>query len=190
MKLETERLILREPRIDDWKDMVEALNNLEVSRHLMKVPHPFTKKDSISWIKKNIQEWKQKDKERYTFLIELKSEKKVIGLLRLGVNNHNHTGSTGSWINKKYWRNGYMTEAKIALNDWVFNKLKLRKLESSAFAENVASNQMQKKMGYKHEGKRIKSVISKATGKIHDENIYGLLKEDWRKISSTLKKEK
>jgi RimJ/RimL family protein N-acetyltransferase len=187
MKLETERLILREPRMSDWKDVVEALGDIEVSRYLMKVSHPFTKKDSISWIKKNIEKWKEKDKEDYAFFIELKSEKKVIGGLKLDIDKHNMVGHTGSWINRKYWKSGYITEAKIALNDWVFNKLKLRKLESGAALENIASNIMQKKMGYKYEGKRIKKFITKSTGKIHDENIYGLLREDWKKISTKLK---
>ena len=96
---------------------------------------------------------------------------------------------TGSWINKKYWRNGFITEAKIAANDYVFNKMKLRKLNSKIFKENKASNAVQKKIGYKFEGTQRQEAKDLATGKIHDENLYGLLKEDWKKARTKLIKQ-
>ncbi len=37
-------------------------------------------------------------------------------------------------------------------------------------------------MGYKLEGMQRKGIRSKATGKIHDVNMYGLLKKDWKKV--------
>ena len=74
-----------------------------------------------------------------------------------------------------------MTEAKIAVNDFAFNKLKLRKLNSDVYVENKASNATQLKMGYKLEGVRRKNNKSFLTGKIHDINEYGLLREEWLK---------
>ena len=44
-------------------------------------------------------------------------------------------------------------------------------------------------MGYVLEGTMRKAHKSKATGKIHDANIYGLLKEDWKKKRIVLIKE-
>ena len=41
-------------------------------------------------------------------------------------------------------------------------------------------------MGYKLEGMRRKAVRCKASGNIHDENMYGLLKEDWKKTRPSL----
>ena len=179
MKLETKRLIMREPKMGDWKDLVGGLNDLEVSKNLIQVKYPYTEKDARSWVKHCV--IKVKKEEKYNFYIELKSEKKIIGVLDLKVDSNNNIGTTGSWINKKYQRRGYMTEAKIAVNDFAFNKLKLRKLETSVFNFNIASNSTQKRMGYKIEGLKRKHSISKATGKIHDEKIYGLLKEEWKK---------
>ena len=80
-----------------------------------------------------------------------------------------------------------MTEAKIAVNDFAFDKLKLRRLNSDVFTDNKASNATQLKMGYKLEGTQRKAVKAKASGKIHDENIYGLLKEDWKKVRARFK---
>lgn len=187
MQLETKRLILRKPRMSDWKDVVEGIGEYDVSKMLVIVPYPYKKKDAEDFIKKAIKTWKQKNPSCYQFFIELKSEKKVIGAIGIHkVDRLSETGTTGSWLNKKYWRNGCMTEAKISLNDFAFNKLKLRRLSSDVFMENKESNATQLKMGYKLEGMQRKSKKSKASGKIHDVKLYGLLKEDWVKARPKL----
>ena len=189
MELETKRLILRKPRKGDWKDIVEGAGEFDVAKMTSAMPHPYEKKAAENFIKEIIKKWKQKVRTDYSFSIELKSEKKIIGGIGIHrVNKFSGTGETGSWINKKYWRNGYITEAKIAVNDFAFNKLKLRRLNSPVFKDNKASNATQIKMGYKLEGIQRKDGKSKASGKIHDVNVYGLLKEDWEKIRPKLVK--
>jgi len=74
-----------------------------------------------------------------------------------------------------------MTEATTKIIDFTFNRLKLRKLKILCFVENKASNGLAKKLGAKLEGTLRKHCRAKSTGKIHDENIYGLLKEEWKK---------
>jgi [ribosomal protein S5]-alanine N-acetyltransferase len=184
MKLETERLILRKPRMSDLNDLVEGLNNLKVTKNLMVVKFPYTKEEGKKWLEKNTKIRKNK----HRFLIELKKEKKVIGSISLDVDNHNKKGTTGSWLNEKYWKKGFMTEAKIAVNDYAFNKLNLNKLETESYTFNKASNATQKRMGYELEGTRKKSFFCLATGKIHDANLYGLLNSDWKKQLPKLKK--
>lgn len=188
MKLETKRLILRKPRLSDWKDIVEGCREIDVAKMTEKIPHPYTKKDALWWIKEISKH--SGGKEKYYLFIELKSEKKVIGDLDLeNVKKFNGTAETGSWINKKYWRKGYITEAKIAVNDFAFKKLKLRKLNSYVFTDNKASRKVQEKMGYKLEGVERKQSRSLSTKKIHDVCLYGLLKEDWKKIRPKLIKD-
>ena|SRR3989344_2963695 len=180
MIFKTKRLILRPPRKTDWKDVVEGAGDIEVSRNLLVVPHPYRKKDAMKWINSSIKKWKSKNKEGYTFFIELKSEGKVIGATSIHkINKEQGIANTGSWINKRYWRKGYILEAKVPVLDFVFKKLKLRKIETSAFVENIASHNMSTKLGFTHEGTKRKAVVCKADGKIHDENIYGLLKDEW-----------
>lgn len=189
MKLETKRLILRKPRMIDWKDNLEGLNDIKVSKSLANVPFPYSKGDAKSWIKKCIKEWDKKDKSNYRFFIELKPEKKVIGAIDILHFKKNHKiCETGSWVSRRYWRKGYIMEAKIAVNEFAFNGLKVRKMETGAYKDNKASNAVQIAMGYKFEGCKRKHHISKSTGKIQDENFYGLLKEDWKKKLPKLKK--
>jgi ribosomal-protein-alanine N-acetyltransferase len=190
MQLETKRLILRRPKLSDWKNILEGIKDLEVAKNLATVPHPYKKKDAISFIKRNIKKWKKRKKDGYTFVIELKSEKKVIGVTSIvGISYEDRKATTGSWINKKYWRRGYILEAKIPILDFAFNKLKLRKIETAAFVSNNASNSMSQKLGFKKEGTKRKTIICKANGKIYDEKIYGLLKEEWINIRPRVVKE-
>ncbi len=187
MKLETKRLILREPKTSDWKDIFDGISDFEISRWLSRVPYPYKRKDAEDFIKGMIKKWETKNSDEYVFFIELKSEKKVIGVIGIHkINRFSGTGDSGSWVNRKYWRNGYMTEAKIAFNDFVFNKLKLRKIRSSVYRENKASNATQIKVGYKLEGMQRKNTKCRASGKIHDSYMYGLLKEDWKKARPKL----
>ena len=188
MELETKRLILRKPKKGDWKDLVEGVAEFDVAKMTKAIPHPYHEEDAKSFIKILIKRWLSgKD---YTFLLELKSEKKVIGAMAISnINQLNGTASTGSWINKKYWKKGYITEAKIAVNDFAFSQLGLRRLDSTVFTDNKASNATQQKIGYKFEGMKRKATKSKSTGKIHDVNVYGLLKSDWKKARGGLIRE-
>ena len=189
IKLETKRLILRKPKISDWKDVLEACKDLAVTRYLSTVPHSYKKEDARWFVKDCLKKWGKKEQENFPFFIELKSEKKVIGVLEIHKYSKQHkTCGTGSWINKKYWRKGYITEAKIAVNEFAFNKLKVRKMETEVYDKNNASNATQKSMGYKYEGTRLKHHIAKSTGKIHDAYLYGLFRKDWKKKLPKLRK--
>ena len=180
MKFETKRLIIRALKLKDVDDVVDGLNNLNVLKNLGGIPYPYKKKDAIKFIQLS-------KKNKYKFGIYLKFEKKIIGVISYSVNLKNFTVSSGSWINEKYWMNGYVTEAKIPVIDYFFNNLKLRKLTSSVFLENLGSQKALLKLGYKKEGLQKKEIICKATGKVHDLVLYGLFKEDYLKSKKKIK---
>lgn len=174
MKIETERLILRKFKLEDANDLVEGLNNLNVSKWLANVPYPYTKEDAINYIKDSI------ENDLYNFAIVLKSNNKVIGSTQISNISYTHkTAGGGIWINEKYHGFGYGTEAWGARIKYAFETLNLRRLENGYFKGNEASYKMQAKFGYKNEGIRRKKFISQSTGNIEDEYITGLLKEEW-----------
>jgi len=110
MRFSTERLILKSLELSFADDFVEGLNNLNVSKNLETVPHPYAKKDAINWIKKNI---KEKKKTKFLFGIYLKSEKKIIGVVDFSINKDNLVARSGSWINEKYWRQGFVLKQRL-----------------------------------------------------------------------------
>ena len=52
--IETHRLLLRSYQLSDVEDLVDGLNNLEVTKWLAAVPCPYTKRDAIYFIQKVI----------------------------------------------------------------------------------------------------------------------------------------
>lgn len=174
--IETERLILRKWAVEDVNDLIEGLNNINVTKWLAGAPFPYSEKDALIFINKTI------ENNLYNFAIVLKSDNKVIGGTQLtNIDLANGTAGGGIWINEKYWGKGYGTEAFGARIKYAFETLGLRRLENGYFKENEKSHKMQLRFGYKDEGIRRKRFISKATGKIEDEYITGLLNEEWIK---------
>ncbi len=174
--IETERLILRQYTIDDVNDLVEGLNNINVTKWLQGAPYPYTKEDAICFINDSL------ENNLYNFAIVLKSENKVIGGTQLtNIDLRNGTAGGGIWINEKYWGHGYGTEAFGARIKYAFDVLGLRRLENGYFKGNEKSHKMQLKFGYKDEGIRRQKFVSRGSGEVEDEYITGLLKDEWIK---------
>jgi len=184
MTLETSRLILREWNENDVEDLIEGLNNIEVSKWLAFVPYPYTKSDAEKWINFCVENTRKgKDRTSYDFAVVLKSEKKVIGGISIDkINKFHGTAGGGIWINSKYHGQGYGTEAFGKRIDFAFNELKLRRLENGFLYGNISSLKMQEKFGYKIEGMRRKAFRCMADGEIKDEYITGLLRDEWNNI--------
>ena len=146
MKIESKRLILRNWEDSDVKDIVEGLNNIEVSK----------------------------------WMAVLKSSNKVIGGTEIrNINKKDGTCGGGIWLNEKYQKNGYGTEAFSSRNRYCFDILGLRRIENGYFKGNDKSHNMQLKLGYKDEGVRRKKYFCLATNEYVDECVTGLLKEEF-----------
>jgi RimJ/RimL family protein N-acetyltransferase len=180
MKIETKRLILREWKKDDSEGIIRNMNNLNVSKWLLVVPYPYTKKDAKGWITNNLKQQKKGDREKYSFVIELKEEKKLIGGIGIELEKFHGKASIGYWLGEKYWGRGYGTEALREILLLGFNKFKLRKIEAGVFAGNPSSGKLLEKFGFKKEGIKRQAYRCKSDNQIKDEIMYGLLKEEWK----------
>jgi len=180
MKLTTERLILRKLRESDAKELVKRINNLNISKWLSVVPYPYGINDAKEYINYVVKIFKEEPQTGYEFAVERKNISGVIG--GFGISNINKelgTGELGYWLGEDYWRKGYASEGISKLIDYAFNTINLRKLTIPAFKTNKGSNGLAKSLGFTYEGCLKKAGKCKATGKIHDENLWVLLKEEW-----------
>ncbi len=181
MRIETSRLILRPPVEEDWRDVYDGASDLAVSRMMSVIPYPYQPSDAQEFIGRVIQHWDATPQTDYTFFLESKDSGKVIGSSGLhGVDRFNGTAKTGSWIRQDHWRRGYILEAKVPILDFAFDTLGLRRIETSAFMHNAASQAMSAKLGFVREGVSIAATRSRATGEVHDEVFYGLFHEGWQ----------
>ena len=180
MILETQKLILRNWREEDAEDIVEGLNDIEVSKWLVTVPFPYTAENARWFIRYCIEN--AEDKSSYQFAIELKSEKKVVGGTSLERVNafHGTSGGGGIWINSKYQGYGCGTEAFGKRLEFAFDELGLRRLENGFFEGNIPSKKLQERFGYVVEGKKRSAFKCMADGLYKDEYITGLLREEWK----------
>ncbi len=85
--------------------------------------------------------------------------------------------TTGTWIAKPYWKQGYGTEAKLLLLYHAFETLNLRKICSSAFAGNAGSLKHNGNAGYRIEGRRRHQLYRR--GRYHDEVLLACFREWW-----------
>lgn len=85
--------------------------------------------------------------------------------------------TTGTWIAKPYWKKGYGTEAKLLLLYHAFETLNLRKICSSAYANNKGSIKHNKNAGYRIEGRRQRQLFRR--GRYHDEVLLSCFREWW-----------
>ena len=182
MRLTTKRLILRDITEKDASDLVRNINNLNVTKWLLKVPYPYTMKDAKWYINHSKEKLKQKPRTEYGWAIELKSEKGVIGGCGISkIDLEQGTADIGYWIGEDYWRKGYVSEAARRMIDFGFNKLKLRRITIPAYSDNEGSNGLAKHLGFKYEGRLRKAAVCKATGEVHDENLWSLLRKEWKR---------
>ena len=148
--LKTERLLLREWRLDDLDDLFEYASNPDVGPRAGWNPHP-DKAESLCILRRFIDGKK-------TFAIVYKDNGKVIG--SLGVEFYDmeeeltefdiYRGrSIGYVLSKDYWGRGLMPEAVDALIDYLFNELDYDFLVSGHFDFNDRSRRVQEKCGFK-----------------------------------------
>lgn len=180
MRITTARLVLRDLNMSDAKSLAENINDINVIKWLLTVKYPYRLKDAVQWINECEKKRKEKPRQSYEFGIDLKSEKRIVGGIGLSkIDDYGGTATVGYWLGSRYHRQGYGAEAIGALIDFAFGNLKLRRLEAEVFVGNPSSGKLLEKCRFKKEGTRKKSKRSKSDGKLRDEWIYGLLKEDY-----------
>lgn len=183
MRLLTERLVLRDLESNDAKDIALHANDLEVTKWLLVLPHPYTIRNAREWIKRNDKKIAKEPREDYTFAITLKDAGRFAGAVGLHkIDRFQGTAEMGYFLGRVYHKQGIMYEAASRVLRFAFNQIHLRRVDICAFSENEASNALIRKLGFRYEGIRIAKLRSKADGRIHDDNIYGMLKEDWKKL--------
>ena len=146
--LETRRLVLRAPRLEDAKQVAVLANELRIAENTADIPHPYGVHDAKQWISAAISQ-------SGDFVITIGGE--VIGACGL------EGAKLGYWIGVPFWGCGYATEAARGLIDHAFGDLDHRVLTASARISNPASRRVLEKCGFEWTGVglcRIRAISS------------------------------
>ena len=173
--IELKRIVLRPFTLDDAKVVQELAGDKEVAKTTLNVPHPYEDGMAEEWIKKHEKEFKNGN--LVTLAITHKKEGYLIGTINIKLNQKFENGELGYWVGKKYWNNGYCTEAAKGMLKYGFGELKLNRIYAAHLKKNPASGEVMKKVGMKYEG--VLREYVKKWGEFEDLVYYGILKKEY-----------
>jgi RimJ/RimL family protein N-acetyltransferase len=142
IKLETDRLYLREFIEDDAQFFYELNNDPEVIRYTGDVA--FKNKEEALALIRNYDQYKSKTG-RLT--VVLKETGELLGWCGLKFHPENDQTDLGYRFKKVYWNKGYATEAARASLQYGFDTLHLPYIVATAQKENIASIKIMEKLG-------------------------------------------
>ncbi len=158
--LETERLILRAPRLGDAKGLAALANDKRIAENTRRIPHPYRRSDADDFISAvNV----PGPEGEVAFLITLRESGQMIGAC--GIAMQDNVPDVGYWLGVKYWSKGYATEAVRAVIDYAFTELGHETLSAGARVTNPASRRILEKCGFQWTGVglcRIRAIHSSA----------------------------
>ena len=154
--IKTKHFILRPFRMSDAESVAENVNDKNIYRHTLAIPHPYTLKDAKQWLCKVINSRRKKIPESVIFAIEIDGQ--AVGSISINKIKQEHKAEIGYWLGEKYQGKGAMTQAIKEITKYGFRKLKLRRLYALAFPFNKGSIRVLEKNGYKFEGTLKKEI--------------------------------
>ena len=155
--LETKRLCLRAPRLEDAKTVAALANDRRIAENVARIPYPYKVSDAESFVS-----GANKSDGEAVFLITLR-DGTIIGAC--GIMSHENAPELGYWLGVKYWGNGYATEALHAVIDYAFTDLAHEALTAAARVTNPGSRRVLEKCGFQWTGVglcRIRAIHSSA----------------------------
>jgi ribosomal-protein-alanine N-acetyltransferase len=145
MVINTERLIISPIKEKDYKDICEYGCDEEVGQYM--IYWPKTEQEILEFISCCTFSMSSEKPMWYEFAIRLKSNLKVIGNISLIIKD---SEAEIGWIsNKKYWNNGYMSEAVNAVINNAFNNLSINRIIATCTDKNIGSYKVMEKCNMK-----------------------------------------
>lgn len=157
----------------DAEAIAKYANNRNVSINLRdSFPYPYTLADAQKWLRSVA-------KRQPETAWAIASSQEVVG----GIGIHpqpdifRRSAEVGYWLGEPFWGRGIATAAVNAIAGHAFRNFDLVRLFAGVFAGNVASSRVLEKAGFRLESRMKQAVVKE--GKIIDQLMYVLLREDW-----------
>lgn len=178
MKLETERLILRDFVFvkDDWQRAFEYESDPLYLRYYEWTERtPESVQEFVGWF---LAHQKQAPRIKFQLAITLKSNNLLIGSCGVRMDKIDAVeADIGYELDPRYWNHGYATEAAHAIVDFGFRRFNVHRIWADCVADNVGSAHVLQKLGMKLEGHLRENQYYK--GRWWDTLIYAILTDEW-----------
>jgi len=178
IRLETERLILQSVQLSDCTPAyLSWLNDAEVTGFTDAAYSSHTMEQLENFVKYQLA------RHDSVFLsIRLKENDQHIGNIKIDAMHRYHkTGEYGIMMGERpAWGKGYAKEASVAIINYCFDQLGLRKISLTVADGHTAAFQLYKKLGFQVEGILRESFYHLPTQKFMNGIRMGLLKQEWK----------
>jgi len=179
MRIETERLILRDFVKDDWQRVLEYQTDPLYLRY-----YEWTKSDRTPQAVQEFVGWfldhqRQKPRLRFQLAVILKSDDQLIGNCGIRMDTPKaFQADIGYELDPRHWNHGFATEAAHAIVDFGFSTFRLHRVWSWCVADNVGSAHVLEKLGMRLEGRLRENEYYK--NRWWDTLMYGILDKEWK----------
>ena len=184
-RLETERLIIRDPLVTDIDGWHQLLSDAKTMYYLDDIMTS-TLEESRKNLEVAITESQNPNRTKYFFAVEHGNSGDFIGTVGYTVTNetpHGKFAGLGYFILPKYHGQGFMTEAVKEVIRFAFEDDSVYRISTGCLSENRASERVMQKCGFIKEAE-FKSLIWH-DGKMKDRVEYRLLKNEWKSTQKT-----
>lgn len=180
MNIKGKFVTLRAQTREDMQLVCDMFNDPELEKLVVGWAFPLSIEQQNAWFEKNMS-----DQKNFRFIIETPNEG-AVGIVTLtDIDWKNRTAYHGIKISNKLVREkGVGTDAVMALERFVFDELGLHRLDGSRIEDNIGSEKLYKKCGWKDEGIQRECIYK--NGKWKNLILMGLLESDYRVASEKL----
>jgi RimJ/RimL family protein N-acetyltransferase len=167
MELRDGDLVVRAWNEADVPALVEACNDVEITHWIPVIPSPYTEADALAFIRGEVGSVPE-----HSFAIAVDGS--LAGAIGMSVNSMSYRGRIGYWVAAPARGRGVCTRALRLLSRWALGKLELQRLELITDPENVASQRVAEKVGFRREGV-LRAHLRHPDGRIRDSVMFSLL---------------
>jgi RimJ/RimL family protein N-acetyltransferase len=175
--LVTERLALRELRLEDARAVAERAGDKKVARYLIAVPTPYPVALATRWIVGRLAWWGQ-GRGVTMAVVRREAPDQLLGSVSLRRYQRDRRAELGYWLGAESWGEGFATESAGALVDFGFRDMGLSRIYAQVLEGNRASCHVLEKLGMIEEGVRRRHI--RKGKRLLDVTLYGILKDEWR----------
>jgi len=177
--IDTERLQIRNLKTSDLTDFYFYRSNPEVTKY--QGFSVYTNKQAKEFIQGQLDKEFGKPGEWVQYGIENKRTGKIIGDCAIKLDQYDiRIAEVGITISHTEQKNGYAKEALIAILNFLFDIEDFHRVTAIVDAENLASIQLLKSVGFKQEGHFIENIFF--NGKWGSEFQYAMLRKEWQEL--------
>lgn len=170
MELRADGLVLRPWQEEDAPAVAAACRDPEIPRWIPWVPSPYTDEDARAYVRGCL----ESPDERRPFAIVNAETGGLLGSIDIRINPQLRTGHVGYWIVAEARGRGICTSALRALSNWALEELGLGRLELVTDPDNVGSQRVAEKVGFRREGV-LRSHLVHRDGRRRDSVMFSLL---------------